>query len=77
MWQRIRELLQYCTGWFHYFKMGLTYKQVLVWDQWIRRRIRLCYWKSWKRPGRRRRMLMRLGIDAKEVKLASRARTGL
>ena len=37
-------------GWFHYFKPGLLYKEVLQWDQWIRRRVRLCYWKDWNSP---------------------------
>lgn len=76
MWQRIRELKLYCTGWFHYFKLGLSYKQMKAWDSWIRRRIRLCYWKDWKRPGKRRRMLIKLGIDKDRVKLASRSRKG-
>jgi len=45
-------------------------------DQWLRRLIRLCYWKDWRRPRKRRAMLMRLGIDRDRVKLASRSRKG-
>lgn len=76
MGQRLVELRGYCVGWFHYFKTGLPYAEVLQWDQWIRRRIRLCYWKDWKRPRKRRRMLIKLGISPEEVKLASRSRKG-
>lgn len=76
MRQRLKELRQYSVGWFHYFKIGLRYGEVRQWDQWIRRRIRLCYWKDWKRPRKRRAMLMRLGIDRDRVKLASRSRKG-
>lgn len=76
MSQRLKELARYCTGWFHYFKTGLRYAEVLRWDQWIRRRVRLCYWKQWKRPRKRRRMLIQLGINPDEVKLASRSRKG-
>ena len=76
MKQRLLELKQYCVGWFHYFKIGLPYKEVREWDQWIRRRVRLCFWKDWKRPRKRRRMLIKLGISPDEVKKASRSRKG-
>ena len=68
MRQRLLELKRYCVGWFHYFKIGLSYKEVREWDAWIRRRVRLCYWKDWKRPRKRRRMLIKLGISPREVK---------
>lgn len=76
MTQRIKELNLFCTGWFHYFKIGLPYAEVLKWDQWIRRRIRLCHWKDWKVPRTRRRKLIQLGISKDGVKLASRSRKG-
>lgn len=76
MKQRLLELKRYCVGWFHYFKIGLPFKEVKEWDAWIRRRIRLCYWKDWKLPRKRRRMLIKLGISPQEVKKASRARKG-
>jgi len=76
MRQRLKELRQYSVGWFHYFKIGLRYGELRAWDGWIRRRIRLCYWKDWKRPGKRRAMLIKLGINSDRVKLASRSRKG-
>lgn len=76
MKQRLLELERYCVGWFHYFKIGLPFKEVREWDGWIRRRVRLCYWKDWKVPRKRRRMLIKLGIATDEVKKASRARKG-
>ena len=76
MKQRLLELKHYCVGWFHYFKIGLPYKEVREWDAWIRRRVRLCYWKDWKVPRKRRRMLIKLGISPVEVKKASRSRKG-
>jgi len=76
MQQRLLELKRYSVGWFHYFKIGLPYKEVRAWDGWIRRRVRLCYWKDWKRPRKRRRMLIRMGIPPGEVKKASRSRKG-
>ena len=76
MRQRLIELKRYCMGWFHYFKRGLLYKEVREWDGWIRRRVRLCYWKDWKVPRKRRRMLIKLGVSLEEVKKASCARKG-
>ena len=76
MRQRLIELRRYCVGWFHYFKYGLPYNEVLHWDQWIRRRVRLCYWKDWKVPRKRRRMLIKLGVTKDQVKKASRSRKG-
>ena len=76
MRQRLLELKRYCVGWFHYFKIGLPYKEVREWDGWIRRRVRLCYWKDWKVPRKRRRMLIKMGVRPDEVKKASRARKG-
>ncbi|WP_425499889.1 group II intron maturase-specific domain-containing protein [Cerasicoccus maritimus] len=48
MWQRLNELRQCAVGWFHYFKIGLAYAEALRLDQWMRRRVRLCFWKNWK-----------------------------
>ncbi len=90
MRHRLLELKRYCVGWFHYFKIGLPYKEVREWDGWIRRRVRLCYWfrakgdktgpkepeQDWKVPRKRRRMLIKLGVSPDEVKKASRARKG-
>jgi RNA-directed DNA polymerase len=73
---RIKELRLYAVGWLNYFGISHTYRQVLELDQWIRRRVRLCYWKQWKRPRTRRRHLLALGISPGEVHLASRCRRG-
>lgn len=74
--QRLLELKRYCVGWINYFKIGLPYKEVREWDGWIRRRVRLCYWKDWKVPRKRRGMLIKLGVDQAQVKMASRSRKG-
>ncbi|WP_369426452.1 group II intron maturase-specific domain-containing protein [Pelagicoccus sp. SDUM812002] len=73
---RLSKLRSYCVGWFHYFKPGLLFKDTRAWDGWIRRRVRLCYWKMWKLPRMRRRMLLGLGVEPSAVKLASRSRKG-
>ena len=48
MWQRIPELYRYVTGWLNYYGHCRSYTQLLELDQWLRRRVRLCYWKQWR-----------------------------
>ena len=72
----INELRRYAQGWMNYFGISHTYATVLELDEWIRRRVRLYHWKQWKRPGTRRRNLIRLGIDPGGVHRASRSRKG-
>ncbi|MFH0907563.1 MAG: group II intron reverse transcriptase/maturase [bacterium] len=70
----IDELRRYVTGWLNYFSLSHAYTAMVELDEWVRRRVRLYYWKSWKQPRTRRRHLISLGIRPDEVKLASRSR---
>ena len=45
-------------------------------DQWLRRRMRLYYWKQWRRTKTRRRNLMKLGVPKNEFHKATRSRKG-
>ena len=70
------DLQQYVRGAVNYFAPGITYAESRELDGWLRRRVRLYYWKQWQRPRTRRRKLISLGIGRDEVKLASRSRKG-
>jgi RNA-directed DNA polymerase len=72
----IDELRRYASGWMNYFGISHTYRVVLELDDWIRRRVRLYYWKQWKQPRTRRRHLIKLGINPSRVRMASRSRKG-
>jgi len=72
----IDELRRYVTGWLNYFGISHTYTGLLELEEWVRRRVRLYYWKQWKRPGTRRRHLLALGIAREEVHMATRSRKG-
>jgi RNA-directed DNA polymerase len=76
MRQRIESLCRYVVGWLNYFGHSRSYAQLLELDQWLRRRVRMCYWKDWKRARTRRRHLLAFGIPKDEVKLASRSSKG-
>ena len=45
-------------------------------DQWIRRWLRMCYWKQWKRPRSRIRKLLALGTPRDHVFSTALSRKG-
>lgn len=61
---RYRKLREYLTGWMNYFSL-VIYDPVTQLDQWIRRRIRMCYLKQWRKPRTRIRNLIKLGVSTK------------
>jgi hypothetical protein len=72
----LRELKRYAVGWMNYFGLSQAYRVIPELDQWVRRRVRMYYWKQWKRARTRRRRLIRLGIHPAEVYKATRAHRG-
>ena len=69
----LRELRRYVVGWMNYFGLHQLYRIIPELDQWLRRRVRMYYWKQWKRGRTRRRQLIRLGIHRAEVYKATRS----
>lgn len=76
MERRLGELRRYVRGWMGYFGIASQLKLFDKLDQWIRRRIRMCYWKQWRRPKRRRAMLIRLGVPRRQAIRHARSRKG-
>jgi len=64
MEQRIERLNRYLTGWCGYFALADTPTKFKNFDEWIRRRLRMCEWKQWKNPKTRIRKLIGLGVPA-------------
>ncbi|MGS2780556.1 group II intron reverse transcriptase/maturase [Robertmurraya sp. GLU-23] len=63
---RILKINQLVQGWGNYFKVGDLKKYAFNLDAHIRRRLRACRWKEWKKIGTKYRNLMKLGIS-KEI----------
>jgi RNA-directed DNA polymerase len=40
---RYKKIRTYVQGWMNYFGIGMRYNTAAQWDQWFRRRIRMCY----------------------------------
>ena len=64
---RILRLKQYVQGWMAHYGCGLKYDDAVKLDGWIRRRLRMCYWKQWRRPRRRIRELIKLGVNKRDA----------
>lgn len=60
---RSAKLKQIIVGWVNYFKLADMKYPLKVIDEWLRRRIRLCYWKQWKKIKTKYNNLKKLGID--------------
>jgi len=68
---RYTKIRQYIQGWGNYYGLSEYYRPVPLLDQWIRRRIRMCYLKQWRRIRTRIHRLMRLGVSkAAAIRLA-------
>lgn len=63
MRNRMLKLRQLITGWVAYFKIADMKEFARNLDQWIRRRLRMCYWKQWKRIKTKHDNLVKLGIE--------------
>ena len=71
------DLAMYIRGAVNYYGIGIHVQDARDLDGWIRRRVRLYYWKQWKRPRRpRRKNLLKLGVSKSKVHMASRSRKG-
>lgn len=57
-----KKLKEVIVGWVNYFKMAKMKNQMLQLDKWLRRRIRMVYWKQWKKNKTKYKNLRKLGI---------------
>ncbi len=73
---RFISLKQYIQGWMAYYAIGLKYDDAVELDHWLRRRIRMCYWKQWKRPRTRIRELLKRGAPKHQAILTGLSRKG-
>ena len=53
---------QYLRGWINYFGIANCYQLCMDLDHWIRRRVRMAYWRQWRKPRTKVRNLMKLGV---------------
>jgi group II intron reverse transcriptase/maturase len=60
---RLKKLNQIMRGWINYYGIANASAKLKEIDKWIRRRLRACIWKQWKKISTRYRNLIKLGIN--------------
>ena len=61
--KRKQKLKEYIKGWVGYYHLANMKRLLLETDEWLRRRIRMCIWKSWKKVKTKVVNLIRCGIS--------------
>ena len=61
--KRKHKLKEYIRGWIGYYHLANMKRLLLETDEWLRRRIRMCIWKAWKKVKTRVANLIRCGIS--------------
>jgi len=62
MEHRFQKLGQYLRGWMGYFGISKYYRPIPELDEWLRRRVRMCYWKQWRLCRTKISHLLALGV---------------
>lgn len=74
--ERIAKIKEVQRGWLNYFRGTSIMGKLRDLDGWLRNRLRYCIWHDWKKPERKRKNLIRLGVDQDHAYAFSRTRKG-
>lgn len=58
---RMMKIARYLRGWMNYYGISEYYRPIPEIDHWLRRRVRMCYWKQWRYVRTRIRNLLKMG----------------
>ena len=61
--RRKQTLKRYIVGWIGYYHLAEMKEFLLCTDEWLRRRIRMCIWKAWKKRKTKVANLIKCGIN--------------
>ena len=73
---RMKKLAEYIRGWINYYGISEYYRPIPELDHWLRRRVRMCYWKQWPKCRIRVRNLVRLGCPLNDAISVGMSRKG-
>jgi RNA-directed DNA polymerase len=68
---RFHKLAQYLRGWMGYYGISQYYRPIPELDEWLRRRVRMCYWKRWRWARTKVRHLLALGTGRRAAILTA------
>jgi len=63
MHYQLNELTLYLRGWINYYGIANAYQNCVDLDHWIRRRVRMCYWRQWRKSRTKVANLLRRGVS--------------
>ena len=64
---RLKKLSRYIRGWMNYYALSKYYRPLPELDEWIRRRVRMCYMKQWRLTRTRINNLLKLGASKSQA----------
>jgi len=74
--ERIEKINEVQQGWINAFRLASVQVKLAELDGWVRNRLRYCIWHHWKKPERKRKNLIRLGVEPQQAYAWSRSRMG-
>jgi RNA-directed DNA polymerase len=73
---RLRRLAEVWKGWVNNYRLASIHGKLKALDEWLRNRLRYCIWHDWKKPERKRKNFIKLGIGKGQAYAWSRTRMG-
>jgi len=73
---RLKKLAEITNGWVNYFGIADGVSKLSALDGWIRRRLRSCIWKQWKRIKTKVNNLIKLGLTKQKAREFANTRKG-
>jgi len=74
--ERLRKLKEIWMGWVNNYRLASIHHKLKQLDEWLRNRLRYCIWHDWKKLERKRKNLIRLGVNQGQAYAWSRTRMG-
>jgi group II intron reverse transcriptase/maturase len=74
--ERLAKLKEVWQGWVNNYRLASIHGKLKTLDEWLRNRLRYCIWHDWKKPERKRKNLIRLGVEQGMAYAWSRTRMG-
>ena len=74
--ERLIKLKDITRGWINYYRYANIVGKLRDLDTWVRNRLRYCIWKHWKKPNKRMRSFIRMGVPKGQAYAWSRSRMG-
>lgn len=73
---RLAKLREVWMGWVSNYRLASIKSKLNKLDEWLRNRLRYCIWHDWKKPERKRKNLIRLGVPQGQAYAWSRTSKG-